>query len=95
MSVAGSTWIDLRQVPPDRMHRRAACLPDIPDGQRVLVIVGALKVEPRFCQMLSEHADRLSITIAGEPFAVRRWLAYLTDPTIDGTLPVEPGGWTS
>jgi hypothetical protein len=91
--ITGSVWIDLRQVQPDRMHRRAACLGDIPDGQRVLVVVGALKVEPRFCKLLAHHADRLSVTVAGEPHAVRRWLAYLDDPTIDGTLPEMPAGW--
>lgn len=86
MSLTGRVFIDLRDVPPDRAHRRVACLPTTPTGVRVVLLVGPLAVNPHVARLVHEHLYRLEIEVWGESYAVPRWLDALAT---GGVLPLE------
>jgi hypothetical protein len=82
--IYGTVLIDVRDIPPDRAYRRTTGLSEAPDGVRVVVIVGALAVDPHTVRLIAEHAARLEIEVQGEALAVRRWVEALREP---GLLP--------
>ena len=77
MTVTGTVYLDLREVAPDRQRRRVAVLAAVPDGARVVVVVGPLAVQPDAVWLLRGQSHRLHLDIHGEEYAVRRWLDAL------------------
>jgi hypothetical protein len=73
VSLGGVAYFDLTPVPPDRWRHRLSSLRLVPPGARVVVVVGALAVEPEAARLLAEHAGRVSIEVWGEPTNVQRW----------------------
>lgn len=69
--------MDLTDVPADRQRYRIGAVQVAPSGCRVVLVVGALRVEPSSVWMLKEHLDRLDVDVRGEPHAVQRWLEAL------------------
>lgn len=89
MSICGTVLVDLRDVPRDRQRHRADALRLAPDGARVVVVVGALAVEPGAVRVLVEHGARLDVLeVQGEPGAVLEWVNALR---FDPTLPAVSG----
>jgi hypothetical protein len=72
--LSGTVTFDLRDAARERMRNRLFSLPEVPNGARVVVQVGALAPEPEAIRLLAEHESRLLLDIQGMPSAVRRWL---------------------
>jgi hypothetical protein len=72
--LSGSVVYDLTDLPRDRMRNRLSSLPEVPNGARVVVMVGALAPEPTAVRVLAEHESRLLLDVQGMPSSVRRWL---------------------
>jgi len=79
VTLVGTVRLDLTDVKPERMRNRLACLPEIPTGARVVIVVGPLKVEPEAARLIALHERRLMIDVEGMPAAVRRWLTAVRD----------------
>lgn len=79
MTISGRVYVDLRDVPEDKMRHRAGSIQYAPAGARALLIVGALRVEPQTIWELRKYADRYDIEVLGEPYAVGRWVEALRD----------------
>lgn len=77
MSVSGRILVALDGVPRDHLRHRADDLRQAPDGARVVLIVGALAVEPEAVRVLLEHVDRLHIDVWGERYAMDQWVDAL------------------
>jgi hypothetical protein len=75
--ITGSVSINLAAAKPETWRNRVAGLPQIPDGVRVLLDVGALKPDPVVVRLIREHSDRLHVDVRGTEHAVRGWVAAL------------------
>lgn len=75
--VTGTVVLDVATAKRDKMRHRLSTLPEVPDGARDIVHVGAVAPEPEAVRLLAEHADRLVIDVQGTAFAVRGWVAAL------------------
>ncbi len=77
MSVTGTVRVDLTDVPRERQRHRAAALGGAPTGARVVLLVGALAVEPDAVRVVRDHADRLHVDVQGTVAAVQRWVGAI------------------
>jgi len=85
--ITGTVRVDLTDVPQDRQkHRVDGGFRGVPDGARVVLVVGALTVGAEALRFLLEHTERLHIDVHGETFAVRRWVEALRTGEIPGLL---------
>lgn len=76
-AVTGVVLVDLREVKPDRAHMRVGNRHTWPDGAHVLLIVGALAVNPDVVRLLHQQLPRVSVEVHGEAWAVGHWVAAL------------------
>lgn len=84
--VTGSVVLDLTTAKRDAMRHRLSTLPEVPDGARLVVQVGASAPEPEAVRLLAEHEKRLLIDLHGSAFAVRRWVAAVRAGSADRVL---------
>lgn len=84
--MTGSVVLELGSAARDKMRHRLSTLPEVPDGARVVVEVGATAPEPEAVRLLVEHEQRLLLDVHGTVYAVRRWTAALKAGSADGAL---------
>lgn len=84
--VTGSVVLDVATARRDKMRYRLSALPEVPDGARVIVEVGATAPEPEVVRLLAEHGDRVMVDVHGTAYAVRRWVSALRAGSADGAL---------
>lgn len=76
--VTGTVHVDLSRVEPDDAHRLLFDLDDVPDGARLVLVVGnGHMILPRTLELLVPHVHRLTVDVWGTSGAVRRWRAAL------------------
>lgn len=80
--ITGCVRVDLTTVEREKQRHRIAALHAAPDQADVVVYVGPMAPEPDCARLLIDQGERLNITIEGEPFAVKRWLALLREGLI-------------
>ncbi|MGI8577978.1 MAG: hypothetical protein ACR2KG_08690 [Nocardioidaceae bacterium] len=75
--LSGCVLLDIRDLKPQAARRRMAVLATIPNGARLVLVVGPLAPLPEITPLLREHVDRLGVDVWGEPYAVERWIHAL------------------